>query len=516
MVNVDQTSPRPTRSVAVPGRLAGRLVPHGRWLAGRRAASQGRTDRRSPTPSASPSPTPSPTRRSSRARTAGGTPTPPPTRCAPATSRASCTSPGPGTSSTWEYHGTVFNDTNRRLGRADVRSLGAGHPLRRRPLRPLLHRHRHHAQPRRRLGHRRRDRADPGRTVDADRRAGRRAAAGGDGGFLWTIDPAGFTDVDGQRYLYFGGYNGGIWVTKVSADGLTAVGAADAGRHRQPVRGRLRRPPRRLVLPDGLLGRTAAPARPPATRSSPAAPARRWARSSTPTGSRLIASRVGGTTLVTQNGNRWIGAGHHAIATDHAGRDFLVYHAIDRDNAWLEEPFGINRRPMLIDRIDWIDGWPRMRAGAGPSDTAAAGPGRPAAPRASPPPTRRPPASAGCRPGPPTPRPARPHGSGAPPGPRATLTGDTVRLRLDVRGRPAAARSRSAAARSRCVVTRRPGRRAAAVRTGRGARTSRRGRPRSGCRRGGWQHPGGRGRPRPRHWPSSARPTWATRTPRSG
>ena len=24
---------------------------------------------------------------------------------------------------------------------------------------------------------------------------------------------------------------------------------------------------------------------------------------------------------------------------------------------------------MLIDRIDWIDGWPRVRAGAGPSDS---------------------------------------------------------------------------------------------------------------------------------------------------
>ena len=82
----------------------------------------------------------------------------------------------------------------------------------------------------------------------------------------------------------------------------------------------------------------------------------------------LVASKAGGTILVTQNGNRWIGAGHHAIATDHAGRDWLVYHALDRNDPWLEQPFGINKRPMLIDRIDWIDGWPRARAGAGPSD----------------------------------------------------------------------------------------------------------------------------------------------------
>ena len=45
----------------------------------------------------------------------------------------------------------------------------------------------------------------------------------GSGDFLWTFDPSGFTDVDGRRYLYFGSYNGGVWVTRVSQDGLTAT-----------------------------------------------------------------------------------------------------------------------------------------------------------------------------------------------------------------------------------------------------------------------------------------------------
>jgi hypothetical protein len=83
----------------------------------------------------------------------------------------------------------------------------------------------------------------------------------------------------------------------------------------------------------------------------------------------LNESRVGGTTVITQNGNKWIGPGHHAFITDAAGQDHIVYHAIDRGTPWLTDPFGINRRPMLIDRIDWIDGWPRTRAGLGPSDT---------------------------------------------------------------------------------------------------------------------------------------------------
>ena len=86
-------------------------------------------------------------------------------------------------------------------------------------------------------------------------------------------------------------------------------------------------------------------------------------------GTSLLASRVGGTTTLTQNGNRFIGAGHHAVVTDAEGRDFIAYHALDRTNPWLTTTFGINRRPMLLDRLDWVDGWPRTRAGAGPSDT---------------------------------------------------------------------------------------------------------------------------------------------------
>ena len=85
-------------------------------------------------------------------------------------------------------------------------------------------------------------------------------------------------------------------------------------------------------------------------------------------GAALTDSRVGGTTVITQNGNKWIGPGHHAFITDAAGQDHIVYHAIDRGTPWLTDPFGINRRPMLIDRIDWIDGWPRTRAGLGPSE----------------------------------------------------------------------------------------------------------------------------------------------------
>ncbi len=186
--------------------------------------------------------------------------------------------------------------------------------------------------------------------------------------YLWTIDPAGFTDVHGQHYLYFGSYFGGLWVTRMSNDGLTPTGPATQVAIDNRYEGS-------YVVRHGnwyyLMGSAANCCAGPTTGYSVFA-----GRSKSPLGPfidadgiSLLASKVGGTVLLTQNGNRWIGAGHHAIATDNAGRDFVVYHAIDRNKPWLAEPYGINRRPMLIDRIDWIDGWPKVRAGAGPSDS---------------------------------------------------------------------------------------------------------------------------------------------------
>ncbi|NJP35143.1 family 43 glycosylhydrolase [Micromonospora sp. HSS6-12] len=82
----------------------------------------------------------------------------------------------------------------------------------------------------------------------------------------------------------------------------------------------------------------------------------------------LVASRAGGTPVLTQNGNRWIGVGHNGFVTDLSGQDWIVYHGIDRADPYLDEPFGINERPMLLDRLDWVDGWPTVNAGTGPSD----------------------------------------------------------------------------------------------------------------------------------------------------
>jgi arabinan endo-1,5-alpha-L-arabinosidase len=196
---------------------------------------------------------------------------------------------------------------------------------------------------------------------------------GGGGGWLWTIDPSQFTDVDGKKYLYYGSYYGGISVTELSADGLRAVGAPTLVAIDNKFEGSY------VLRHDDwyyLFASTANCCAGPATGYSV-----QVGRSRSPRGPftdaggvRLDVSRAGGTPVLTQNGNRWIGTGHNGFLTDLAGQDWMVYHAIDRADPYLDEPFGINERPMLLDRLDWIDGWPTVNAGAGPSETPGPAP----------------------------------------------------------------------------------------------------------------------------------------------
>lgn len=189
-----------------------------------------------------------------------------------------------------------------------------------------------------------------------------------DGSYWWTIDPALFTDVDGTHYLYFGSYFGGVWVTRLSDDATTAVGEPQRVTISNRFEGSY------VIRRDGwyyLMASVMNCCAGPTTGYTVLA-----GRSRNPLGPftdadglSLLDSYVGGTTVVTQNGNRFIGTGHHSLLTDTEGRDFLVYHGIDRTKPWMTDPFGINRRPMLIDRLDWVDGWPKVRAGRGPSDT---------------------------------------------------------------------------------------------------------------------------------------------------
>jgi arabinan endo-1,5-alpha-L-arabinosidase len=201
----------------------------------------------------------------------------------------------------------------------------------------------------------------------------RRGGAGEPGNFLWTFDPTAVTDSDGSQWLYYGSYYGGIWVTRLSDDGRTTVGQPTMVAIDNKFEGAY------AVHRGGwwyLFASTANCCAGPTTGYSV-----QVGRSRAITGPYVDAqgvplntSRAGGTPTLVQNGNRWVGAGHNAVATDGRGQDWIVYHAIDRGDPYLDGTDGINERPMLMDRLDWVGGWPVVREGRGPSETTQPGP----------------------------------------------------------------------------------------------------------------------------------------------
>jgi arabinan endo-1,5-alpha-L-arabinosidase len=217
--------------------------------------------------------------------------------------------------------------------------------------------------------------------------APRRGASGTGCDFLWTFDPAVVKGPRaGERYLYYGSYNGGVEARRLTDGGLrtdpgTATRIAPADRYEGSY----------VIRRHGwywYFGSATDCCRGPLTGYSVFT-----GRSRSPVGPfvdrlgvPLTDPRVGGTPVISMNGNRWVGTGHNAVIRDAAGQDWFVYHAIDRTDPLLAEPNPnrINKRPMLLDRLDWVGGWPSVRAGRWASDrpqpvpvTAAGGKVRP-------------------------------------------------------------------------------------------------------------------------------------------
>jgi arabinan endo-1,5-alpha-L-arabinosidase len=206
---------------------------------------------------------------------------------------------------------------------------------------------------------------DIGRPVVAPRRGSEDPC-----NFFWTFDPAVVTEPDGSAHLYYGSYYGGVQVRDLDVQALTTDPATAT----------------QVVIPNRyegtyvvrrgqfyyLMGSATDCCRGPLTGYSVFA-----GRSLSPRGPfldrlgvPLTASRVGGTPVISMNGNRWVGPGHNSVITDAAGQDWFVYHAIDRGDPYLAQPnpLNINKRPMLLDRLDWVLGWPSVRAGRWASD----------------------------------------------------------------------------------------------------------------------------------------------------
>ena len=190
--------------------------------------------------------------------------------------------------------------------------------------------------------------------------------------FFWTYDPDVLGDtVEGASILYYGSYYGGVFGTEVvfTAEGATAdeVGATLVALDNKYEGAN-------VVFRDGyyyiflsatnccngaltgysvFVGRSTSPLGPFVDEQ----------------GNSLTDAQTGGTPFLTMNGNRWVGTGHNTVFQDAHGDWWTIYHAVDQQDPFFETATGFTKRPALLDAIDWVDGWPTVNGGNGPSDS---------------------------------------------------------------------------------------------------------------------------------------------------
>ncbi|UOQ73571.1 family 43 glycosylhydrolase [Hymenobacter cellulosilyticus] len=77
-----------------------------------------------------------------------------------------------------------------------------------------------------------------------------------------------------------------------------------------------------------------------------------------------------GHSIILETNRHWRAPGHNSIVTDAAGQDWLAYHAIDPQQPTfdaIDDAQGYSRRVMLLDRIEYHNGWPRLASPEAPS-----------------------------------------------------------------------------------------------------------------------------------------------------
>jgi arabinan endo-1,5-alpha-L-arabinosidase len=186
--------------------------------------------------------------------------------------------------------------------------------------------------------------------------------------FFWTYDPEVIV-AEGQKYIYFGSYYGGVHVRRLTADNLhsdpgSQMMVAISNRYEGPE----------VIFRNGyyyiflsvtdccrgsltgysvFAGRSLDPMGPFIDRE----------------GVGLISSRAGGMPVLSMNGNRWVGPGHNSVFTDARGEWWTVYHAVDRFDYHFGDDTGFTKRPVLLDPLEWVEDWPMVRGGLWASDT---------------------------------------------------------------------------------------------------------------------------------------------------
>ena len=175
----------------------------------------------------------------------------------------------------------------------------------------------------------------------------------GDRGYE-AIDPFAWQTPDGTKYLYWGSDQAPIRAQELSPDGMDLVGEPvdllsplASQEYEGLIEGAwmMRNGQHYYLMYSGgaCCGPEAHYAVLVARGSSPLGPFERYAANP-----------------ILEANEEFNAPGHHATIRDDAGQDWIVYHAMDRDDI-------TNVRFMFLDRIEWVDGWPVVNEGNGPS-----------------------------------------------------------------------------------------------------------------------------------------------------
>lgn len=182
------------------------------------------------------------------------------------------------------------------------------------------------------------------------------------GGYYSVIDPDEVTGPDGQRYLYYGSFNLGIRVVKLTADGLAVQPGSTPAEVAAPgfyeganvvSRGGyyylFASSGNCCVGPNGgyeeVIGRSRSPLGPFTDNLG------------------VPLNKGGISVIMADNGNGFVGPGGITTFTDN-GQWWLVAHVIPQNAPYLSS--GASARPMALEPLQWDSaGWPVINGGRG-------------------------------------------------------------------------------------------------------------------------------------------------------
>ncbi|MBN7814542.1 family 43 glycosylhydrolase [Algoriphagus pacificus] len=172
-----------------------------------------------------------------------------------------------------------------------------------------------------------------------------------------SIDPF-FIEEKGEKFLIWGSFHG-LFLTKLSKDGKKAVGSKIqlAGNHLEAAYVHQKNGYYYLFGSAGtccegakstyrvLVGRSKKLEGPYLDHAG-----------------KPLLEEGSGKLVLTKNKeeNGYVGPGHNSeIVTDAKGEDWFLYHAMDSKNAKLAN--GVNRRVLMLDKIQWEEDWPTVK-----------------------------------------------------------------------------------------------------------------------------------------------------------